>query len=514
VGPKALAEGHKSLTKKNDMRDISQKMFNATFEEKQMLCSEYAVKSQLATIDQLNKLTSYDLMAAGFIDKEEKIIKNLVSSKEKLDRVHPGRLVEILKESGAVTKIETNANKFINTEKLDVSKKTNKDHAKPLSDKIYSILKESTSKEDFQKKSFEATDKYLDSYEVNKETKDAVKTKITSKELPELYDQFKQKPKGIKAKIKNTCKKALEFCKIIKVDRNIKQNIEQIISSPKTEEPVKKVASSEQKVESLKQSTDVEKVPGTDLKKLPNKKDQQLMEGQDAPTPKKNVFAKAFDKFKTTVKERFNEIKPKVTEGNQKIKEAPSDIQEKMTDVKAKVPSFKSLAEINQQQPIAPNLSRIIPQKQETQPEAPPIPPRKQETTPEVPPLPPRKQETTPEVPPLPPRKQETTPEVPPLPPRKQETTPEVPPLPPRKQETTPEVPPLPPRKQETTPEVPPLPPRKQETKPEIPPIPPPKPSIDKMREALSSRSSSNTMTSKPPPLPQRPNKGGGMSMG
>lgn len=232
VGPKALTEGHKQVFDKNDVRSISEKMFNATTDEKKMLCSEYAVKSQLSVIDQLNKLTSYDLMAAGFINKEETVVKNPVPDNERLDRVHPGRLVEILKSSGALSKVETNISKFIRTEDLKVNS-VSKDFVKPLNEKIYSVLKDSKDLEEFKKNAIDATDQYLKSYKVDEATRNNVKEKVAGPEFSQIYEQYQKKPEGIKEKIKGACIKILEFCKIIKKDKEVRQDIDKVINSAK-----------------------------------------------------------------------------------------------------------------------------------------------------------------------------------------------------------------------------------------------------------------------------------------
>ncbi len=238
IGPKAAIEGHKSSKDKNDLRDISNRMFHADTEEKKMLCSEYAIKSQLSAIDQLNKITSYDLIMANIIDKEENIIKNPVSKKERLDKVHPGQLVKLMKQTGAVKRVKTEAERFINTEELK-AKSLSKDYVKPLSDKIYSVLKNSASQKEFKEKATKATNNYLNSYQVDDKTKTNVKKQILDQGLNEIYNKYQEKPKGIKEKIKDVCTKVLVFCKIIKKDQAIRQDIKtKLEAAPKIKKKI------------------------------------------------------------------------------------------------------------------------------------------------------------------------------------------------------------------------------------------------------------------------------------
>jgi len=232
VGPEAVIKGHnKWFAGDNSVREMSQKMFNATPDQSVMICSEFAARSIASSMDQLNRITALDLYAAGLTEnREEKVVKNPISKHERLDRVHPGRLVSILEKAGCVEKVE---NKFLSqimqTENVSKSKVKDLDYKSKLPKKIYSILEKSSSLEDFQKKSNIAFKTYLESEGVDRGVVHQVKEHVLDNKLPEIYAEHKKEPKGIMQKIAKTCKRALEFCKLISKDKATKKNLGNLV---------------------------------------------------------------------------------------------------------------------------------------------------------------------------------------------------------------------------------------------------------------------------------------------
>jgi hypothetical protein len=229
LNPKTILQGHTQWASKNDFRELSQKMFEA--EGKQdMICSEFSAKSIVSAIDQLNKLTSFDLQAAGIINKEEQIIKEPISKRENFTNLHPERLADILEKSGCATKVvNSNLKDLIQLENTDKSKPKAIDYVTELPKKLYSILKDSKSEAEFKDKATKTTEIYLKAAKVEHAIVDKAKSEVLGDQLDKIYQQHTKQPKGILEKIKNACIKVLEFCKLRTKDKTAKKNLDNMV---------------------------------------------------------------------------------------------------------------------------------------------------------------------------------------------------------------------------------------------------------------------------------------------
>lgn len=230
LNPKTILKGHKQSLE-NDFRDLSQRMFQATTKEREMICSEFAARSIISVTDQLNKLTSLDLQAQGIIANEERIIKEPISKKENLSNIHPERLAKILEQSGCVTKVVNPGLKnLIQLENTAKTKIEAKDYQATLPKKLYAVLKNSTSQEEFQEKGAQVTQIYLEAYKVEPDVIEKSKETF-AEQLQDVYQQYIKQPdeKGILNKIKGACIKVLEFCGLYTKDKNVKKNLGDLI---------------------------------------------------------------------------------------------------------------------------------------------------------------------------------------------------------------------------------------------------------------------------------------------
>jgi hypothetical protein len=236
VNPKTILGGHKKWFEKNDFRDLSQKMYNATPDQKEMICSEFAARSIVSTIDRLNELTSMDLQAAKLTQKETTVVKSPISERENFTNLHPERLSKILEESGCVEKVENGFLKDVmqldNVKKSKLSDKE-QDYTTKLPKKIYSLLQSSKTKEEFMSNANGAVDIYLTTAKVEKDIIELSKVLIVNNRLEEIYEKHHKEPKGALEKINHVCIKTLEFCHFRTKDANAKKDLDTMIKDIK-----------------------------------------------------------------------------------------------------------------------------------------------------------------------------------------------------------------------------------------------------------------------------------------
>ena len=212
------------------LQNIKDSIKGSTLGRQDMICSEFAAKSIVSVIDQLNRLTSLDLQAAGIIGKEEQIIKEPISKKENFTNLHPERLTDILEKSGCTTRIVNSYLKdLIQLENTDKTKTRTKDYAVELPKKLYSVLKDSKSEAEFKDKATKVTEIYLKAAKVEPAIIDKAKNEILGGQLDKIYQQHTKQPEGILEKIKDACIKVLEFCKLRTEDKTTKKNLDSMI---------------------------------------------------------------------------------------------------------------------------------------------------------------------------------------------------------------------------------------------------------------------------------------------
>ena len=229
VGPKAVVQGHSKWLSKNQYDDISKKMFDANPDEKEMICSEFAARCIASTVDQLNKNIQFDLKAGGFDGKKE-VIKNPIPKNERLDKIHPERLVNLLKKSGSIEKVENpGLNNIIDIENL--GEKQTKDLSEILVKKTLTVLANSETKEAFVDDMAVNLSAYLTAQGIKPENLEQTKQNVINQELGVLYESYKKKPEGIFEKVESFCLKVLEACKLRTKNKKAMKGIVGLMSS-------------------------------------------------------------------------------------------------------------------------------------------------------------------------------------------------------------------------------------------------------------------------------------------
>ncbi len=234
--PQTILEDHQQFFSENDFKELSEKMVNAEPDKKMMISSEFAAKSIVSVIDQLNKLTSFDLKSFELITKQQNILKEPISKNENFNNLHPEYLFNLLEKTGCIKKIQ---NKYL--EELVLTKEENKKptqdefNSTALSKEIYSLLQSSS---DFNK-FYQDTSEVLKTYIKRTGTKEEIlkqKDQVIKNNLKEIYNQYKKEPNGIIQKINRLVNQILEFCKLRTKDKEVRIKINNIIKKIKEPE--------------------------------------------------------------------------------------------------------------------------------------------------------------------------------------------------------------------------------------------------------------------------------------
>ena len=166
-----------------------------------MICSEFGAVTIASTVDQLNKIVSLKLIQDGLIDKEQEIFKNPIPKNERINKIHPGRLVHLLKKAGAVEVRNETVDQYVKRNDLTSMKTANIELDLP--NKILFLLKSAKDKDDFIDKANKNLAIYLEAYKVDKEVID----KIQEDAKKQFEDFYKRKNEtGILTSIKKLCK--------------------------------------------------------------------------------------------------------------------------------------------------------------------------------------------------------------------------------------------------------------------------------------------------------------------
>ena len=197
-----LAGGHKRWSD----REGFQSFFDAdTPIEKEMICSEFVARSIISSVMELNKQLQAEL------GTKEEIVKIPFDKKERIKRIHPQRLIELLQESGALEQVPPSKvlTQFVQIDELDKQKLFHKAEAALKKDDIALLLEDKDKvKEELQK--FDGTQDII--IAIDKLTKER-----EYKILYTIIDKFK-KIFGIKTTqdklkelVRNTCKEAQDI---------------------------------------------------------------------------------------------------------------------------------------------------------------------------------------------------------------------------------------------------------------------------------------------------------------
>lgn len=201
LSPKSIIQGHTKLGQENDFRKISNEMLTPTEKNKQMICSEFGAVTIASTVDQLNLQISKDLQAKGLITAEQEIFKNPIPKNERLEKIHPGRLVELLKNAGAVEVRNETVEQYVKRNDLTSMKTANIE--KDLPNKISFLIKNSDNSQNFTEKATKNLGIYLEANNVKKDVIQQIQKESESK-LKEFYN--KKNETGLVQSIKKVCK--------------------------------------------------------------------------------------------------------------------------------------------------------------------------------------------------------------------------------------------------------------------------------------------------------------------
>lgn len=204
-------------------------MFDANPDEKEMICSEFAARCVVSTVEKLNKTIQRDLKNAGFDSKKE-VIKNPIPKSERINKIHPERLVNILKKSGSVEKIENpGLTNIVDTENL--GEKQTKDLSEILAKKTLVVLANSETKEAFVDDMAVNLSAYLTAQGVDLESLNKTKQNVVNQDLSALYESYQKKPEGILKRTENFHSKVLEACKLRTKNKKTMKDIGELMSS-------------------------------------------------------------------------------------------------------------------------------------------------------------------------------------------------------------------------------------------------------------------------------------------
>lgn len=286
IDPKTIKAGHTQWFSENDLRDMSQKMYNATPDQRQMVCSEFAARSIGSVIDQLNRITGLDLPQDEGKGTEV-VVRNPISSRENFNNLHPERLFDILTKSGCVEKIENQFLKdFIQLENTDKSLPKSVEYTANLPKKIYGLLSNSQDLEDFKDKATKATGVYLKAAGVKPDVIAIAKEQVLSSKLEDIYKQHTKKPEGIVEKIQSACIQVLEFCHLRTKDSSTKKNLDVMVQGIK-----ENISSTEQLRQ--KRSFEEKNIPLAEVEKLGKKLGKIMADSQNIQSDQVNSRSRA-----------------------------------------------------------------------------------------------------------------------------------------------------------------------------------------------------------------------------
>lgn len=137
--PQDFSEVHKSMLGLND-RSVKEKM----------ICSEFVAKSTVAAFVELNERLRIKLDENNLPRKPEDLVEIPISRKERLERIHPERLVTLLDKAGCLTAVGRDdvINELVSQKRLRENEKSN-GIAKDLYNKMNELANQSESREQF-----------------------------------------------------------------------------------------------------------------------------------------------------------------------------------------------------------------------------------------------------------------------------------------------------------------------------------------------------------------------------
>lgn len=119
--------GHKKI-KKNDFDDIHHKVMNGYYNQNEttMMCSSFTALTTIASLVEVDKQLKERLTKKGCHVPKKPIVEMPIGRHEKLSKIHPQRLIGILKSKNCVHKIshEESAKRFLKKGKTNIIQKS------------------------------------------------------------------------------------------------------------------------------------------------------------------------------------------------------------------------------------------------------------------------------------------------------------------------------------------------------------------------------------------------------
>ena len=154
--PQDFSEVHESMLGLND-RSVKEKM----------ICSEFVAKSTVTAFVELNERLGVKLDENNIPRKPEDLVTIPISRKERLERIHPERLITLLDKAACLTEVGRDdvINGLVSQERLRENEKS-KGIAKDLYSKMNELASQSESREQFVENGKKVFEVYIKSEKI------------------------------------------------------------------------------------------------------------------------------------------------------------------------------------------------------------------------------------------------------------------------------------------------------------------------------------------------------------
>ncbi len=192
--PQDFGEVHESMLGLND-RSVKEKM----------ICSEFVAKSTVAAFVELNERLGQNLDEHNLPRGKDDLVRVPISPNERLERIHPQRLVTLLDQAGCLKEVERDEviSGLVSQERLHKSEKS-KDIAKDLYNKMNELANQSESREQFVENGKKIFEIYIKSENIANpsNTKEEILQHL-DKSLKDFHQEYdKRHPKTFGGKFK------------------------------------------------------------------------------------------------------------------------------------------------------------------------------------------------------------------------------------------------------------------------------------------------------------------------
>ena len=238
-------KGHKTNTvEEHKFERLRDKMLGLNGEEasKNMLCSEFAVKSALTSFVELN----------DWIERETGVKNALntpIDKKEALDRVHPQRLLELLESSGCVTEVKNPIlEQLVNTNNYKQDYYVKENATELLYDRIKTLASETRDDQNkFVKDATVIFKAYMKAENPEHDRSDKEIHDMLKPALIDLHETYKTRnPESFMKKLQQFVVKVKEFCgkKMGHEYKTVKSGVEDMLKPTAIGKGLEKVATS------------------------------------------------------------------------------------------------------------------------------------------------------------------------------------------------------------------------------------------------------------------------------